>query len=116
VRVFRITSFLRFERNFASFGRVRRVFRTQSKELTVAVFVSIVMVLLFGTLIYYLESRDALDSSDFASIATCIVWAAQALSGNFPYFPQSSAGKVVSAIMGFIGIGLYALPAGELDA
>ena len=62
--------------------------------------------------IYYLESRDAPDSSDFASIATCIVWAAQALSGNFPYFPQSSAGKVVSAIMGFIGIGLYALPAG----
>ena len=95
--------------------QVRRVLVTQGKELLVALFVSLVMVLLCGTLVYYIEGRREVTSagpSPFTSIPESIFWAAQALSGNYPFFPQSDVGKLVSGVMGFIGIGLYALPAG----
>eukprot|EP00966_Prymnesium_polylepis_P174015 4026082-Prymnesium_polylepis.1 len=72
-------------------------------------------MLMCGTLVYYIETRTTANTP-FTTIPESIFWASKALSGNYPFFPASDAGKLVSTTMDFIGIGLYALPAGIISS
>mmetsp|Transcript_30714 Transcript_30714/g.69282 ORF Transcript_30714/g.69282 Transcript_30714/m.69282 type:complete len:194 (-) Transcript_30714:96-677(-) len=70
------------------------------------------MIIISSSLMYYLEKDTP--QSEYTSIASSMWWSVTALTtvGYGDIYPKSAAGKVLGALVAFIGIGFFALPAG----
>eukprot|EP01012_Entosiphon_sulcatum_P005961 TRINITY_DN12779_c0_g1_i2.p1 TRINITY_DN12779_c0_g1~~TRINITY_DN12779_c0_g1_i2.p1 ORF type:complete len:419 (-),score=66.39 TRINITY_DN12779_c0_g1_i2:29-1285(-) len=116
VRVFRVALLLRMERQASAFSRLRRVWNAARSELLVTLFVAVVSVIISGALMYLCE--NPYQPQTFSSIPMSMWWAVTALStvGYGDMVPISAAGRVLATVVAFIGIGLFALPAGILGS
>jgi voltage-gated potassium channel len=112
-RILRIISLLRFERNFRSFGRVGNVLKSKGEELLVTLFVGLSIVILAAALMFYLESPH---NPEFYSIPQAMYWAANAFTGTGDIYPITPLGKLLSSTLAFVGVGLFALPAGIISS
>jgi len=113
VRVFRI---FKFGRYFESLQLLGSVIRKKKSELIVTVFVVLLLLIIASSLIYEFEREAQPDK--FASIPGSMWWAAVTLTtvGYGDIFPVTVMGKLLSAFIAVLGIGLFALPAGIISS
>jgi voltage-gated potassium channel len=90
------------------------VFRNEAKSIGAAWFVLALLLIVVSTLGYLAEHRAQPDA--FGSIPDAMYWAIVTMTtvGYGDVVPVTPLGKVLSAIIGIIGIGMVALPAGLL--
>ncbi len=112
-RVFRLFKLGRYSRSLKAIGNVLSAKRG---ELLVTVFLILILLIVSSSLLYYAE-RDA-QPDKFSSIPASMWWGVVTLTtvGYGDVFPVTPLGKIFGAIISFLGIGLFALPAGILGA
>lgn len=111
LRVFRIFKATRFilavDRMIEALGEVKR-------ELLALVILSSMLVYLAACGIYYFERYEQPD--EFGSIPDAMWWAIVTLTtiGYGDVYPKTAGGKVFTALVALIGVGLIAIPSGLL--
>jgi voltage-gated potassium channel len=122
MRFLRILRLLRFFRIFklsrynSTLQLIWDVIKEKKSEFIMTFFISSLMLLVSAFLIYYTEGPAQPDK--FPNIFYSLWWAVGTLTplGYGAVEPVTTAGKVISAIVAIIGIGLIALPTGILSA
>ena len=116
VRLLRVFSLLRMERTLKSLQTIGAVLSLKSEELFVAAFIGIIMLVVSSSLMYYIENPSGTSTeTKFTSIAAAMWWSVAALTttGYGDFTPMSAGGRVLGGLVGFVGIGIFALPAGS---
>jgi voltage-gated potassium channel len=113
LRIFRVLKLGRFSNAFETFVDV---LRAKKEELTIAVIMAVIILLLSSSALYEVE-REA-QPVKFGSIPDAMWWAVVTLAtvGYGDVYPITPLGKFISAIVALSAIGLFALPAGVLAA
>jgi voltage-gated potassium channel len=78
--------------------------------------VAIVLLLISATLLHSVEGGSQPDT--FGTIPDCMWWAAVTMTtvGYGDVYPKTPVGKFLGGLAAFLGIGMFALPAGILGA
>ncbi len=113
IRGLRILKFARFN---AALERYRLAFQSIAAELAVFSFASLVLLYLSSVGIYYFENGAQPEA--FSSIFGCMWWAVATLStvGYGDIYPITVGGKVFTAVVVLLGLGVVAVPSGLLAA
>lgn len=116
LRIFRLLRVLKLYRYSKSLQLVIDVCIEKRHSLGVTLFVTIVLLLISSTLMYYLEHEVQPES--FPDILSSFWWAIATLTtvGYGDVYPITAAGKLVSGLIAILGIILVALPTGILSA
>ncbi len=116
IRLVRIFRLLKFGRYFEALQMLGRVIRKKKAELLVTIFVVILLIIISSSLIYEFEYEVQPES--FSNIPRAMWWAVVTLTtvGYGDVYPITTLGKILSAIIAFLGIGLFALPAGIISS
>lgn len=113
IRVFRLLKLTRYNKavNF-----LRDAFRESKEELIVFSFLASALVYLTSVGIYYFE-KD-LQPDEFGSVPQALWWSVVTLTsvGYGDVTPISTAGKIFTSIILFLGIGLISVPSAILVA
>eukprot|EP00753_Platysulcus_tardus_P017352 PLAT638.1.p1 GENE.PLAT638.1~~PLAT638.1.p1 ORF type:complete len:417 (+),score=138.88 PLAT638.1:3-1253(+) len=116
IGLYRIISFLRLERQSKAFKQLRRVLGSKKQEMVITFFIAAVAFVVSSTLMYYLEAEA--QPERFRSVADSAWWAVAALTtvtyGDIR--PVTTPGKILAGITAFVGIMLFALPAGIIGS
>lgn len=112
LRLLRMLTILRIERQSKGLKRLFTVLKRKIPELLITVFVASILLIVASTLIYYVEPET------FNTIPEGIWWATQTLTtvGYGDIYPKSSGGRVIGVFVAFLGVCLFALPAGVLGS
>jgi voltage-gated potassium channel len=113
IRFFRIFKLSRYN---STLQLIWDVIREKKSEFLMTFFISILMLLVSAFLMYFVESP--VQPEKFRNIFSSLWWAVATLTplGYGDVAPVTTTGKVISAIMAIIGIGLIALPTGIISA
>lgn len=113
VRVFRIFKLGHYSLAVKTLGKA---VRSKLPELGVTVFVIGILLVLFSTVVYYVECDEP--ESKFTSIPATMWWGIVTLTtvGYGDISPMTPLGKLIGGIVSLFGIGLVALPAGILGS
>ena len=93
---------------------LRNVVRNKKEELVISMALTLFMLLMTSTIMYYVE--NAAQPDKFSSIPETMWWSIATLTtvGYGDVYPMTVVGKVLGGAIAIIGIGLFALPAGIL--
>ncbi len=110
-RLLRLFKLIRYSESTQIFVRV---LRDKRDELLTTLFVVMTLLVIASSLMYFIE-RDA-QPQDFASIPAAMWWGVITLTtvGYGDVHPITPLGKFLSAILAFLGIGIFALPARDI--
>lgn len=120
LRIMRILRLFRFMRLF-KLGRymkatklIANVFKSKKEELILCFVITISLILVASSLMYFAENGAQPDK--FSSIPATMWWCVTTLTtvGYGDIIPVTVLGKVMTAIIAILGVGLFALPAGIL--
>ena len=113
LRLLRLGKLARYSRALQMVGRV---VRGKREELMTTFVLGGVMLLISSSLMYFAESDAQPDK--FSSIPASMWWGIVTLTtvGYGDVFPVTGAGKLLSAVISVLGIGVVALPTGILGA
>ncbi len=116
LRLSRLLRILKLYRYSEALRIIGRSFYDRRSELSMAIVVTMVLLLFSSTLMWYLE-REAQPEA-FPNILASFWWAIATLTtvGYGDVYPITSAGKFMGGIIALLGVGLVALPAGILSA
>lgn len=116
LRLVRLLRVLKLGRYSSALQIVGRVLRAKAPEMGVVSSVLLVLLLVSATLMYGIE-HDA-QPDRFGSIPDALWWGVVTLTtvGYGDIYPVTPLGKLFSAIMSLLAIGLFALPAGILGS
>lgn len=116
LRLFRIVRLLKLSRYSKSFKTLGAVLKAKKEELLVTVFIVGVLLIIASSLMYYAERGTQPDV--FSSIPEAMWWGVVTLTtvGYGDIYPVTPIGKILGAMIAFLGIGLFALPAGILGS
>lgn len=108
-RVFRIFKFLRYTK---AIERFKVAFRDLKEELILFVIATVLTVFLSSVGIYYFEGEAQPET--FGSVFHCMWWAVVTLTtvGYGDVYPVTVGGRVFTALVLLIGIGIIAVPTG----
>jgi voltage-gated potassium channel len=108
-RVFRIFKFLRYTK---AIERFKNAFHELREELVLFSIASVLMIFLSSVGIYYFEGEAQPET--FGSVFHCMWWAVVTLTtvGYGDAYPVTIGGRVFTAFVLFVGIGLIAVPTG----
>ena len=118
-KLLRIFSLLRMERSFNGFSRIGNVLKSKTEELVTAAFIALLLLVFSSSLMYYLENLEPQEPPTlFISIAESMWWGVAALTttGYGDITPRSPAGKLLGGVVGFVGVAIFALPAGIIGS
>lgn len=94
---------------------VSAVVHDKKEELIVTTCVAIVMLVVFSSLVYFIEHPGQPDK--FSSIPATLWWGVTTMTTtNCDIMPMTSIGRVVAGCAAVTGVGLFALPAGILGS
>lgn len=113
LRLLKLLSLLKLGRYSQSLRLIGKVVVDRKEELLTMIVVVFALVLLSGTLMYFIEgSRNA----QFRSIPSAMWWAVITLTtiGYGDAYPTSGLGRVVGGFIALLGVGMVALPTGLL--
>lgn len=112
VRLLRMVSILRIERQSKGMKRLGAVLRTKVPELFITIFVAAMILILSATMMYSIERET------FRTMGEGLWWASQAVTtvGYGDLTPKTMGGKIVAVITSFFGVFLFALPASVLGS
>ncbi|QQR71037.1 MAG: ion transporter [Methanolinea sp.] len=116
IRLARIFRLLKLARYSSAFHLLGRVVKREKDVLAVIIFVITILIIISSSLMYYIENQAQPEA--FSSIPVTMWWAVETLTtvGYGDVYPVTYAGKILGALISFLGIGLFALPAGVLAA
>lgn len=112
LRLFRLIRLLRIARYSLAIKRLAIVAKQKGPELMISWSLSMFMLVVASSLMYFVEHE--VQPEKFSSIPATMWWAMATLTtvGYGDVYPITSLGKFLGACVAFIGIGLFALPAG----
>jgi voltage-gated potassium channel len=116
VRIFRLFRLFKIGRYSESLKTLGNVLREKWDDLLMTIFVVFILLIITSTLMYHAECNAQPEC--FSSIPATMWWATATLTnvGSVDFHPMTLWGKVLGAVIGFLGIGLFALPAGILGS
>ncbi len=116
LRLLRIFRLLKLNRYIAALNIVGKVIKAKKEELAVTFFVTLLVLLLASSLMYYIEHDRQPDL--FPNIISSFWWAIATLTtvGYGDVYPVTGMGRFLSGIIAIFGIGLVALPTGILSS
>ena len=114
IRLFRLFRLFKMGRYSQSLRTVGAVLKSQREELMITVFAVLMLLVISSSILYFVEHEAQPDA--FSSIPHSMWWAVATLTtvGYGDIYPITSLGKFLGAIIAFLGIGIFALPAGIL--
>jgi len=112
LRLFRVFRIFKFARYTAALDRIKIAFLKIREELALYVIATLLMVFLSSVGIYYFESDT--QPERFGSVFHCFWWAVVTLTtvGYGDVFPVTVGGRIFTAVVLFLGIGIIAVPTG----
>jgi len=107
LRVFRILKLVQFLLEAQS---LIKALRASGRKVAVFLFTVLLMVVLFGSLMYVIEGEE----NGFTSIPTSIYWAIVTLTtvGYGDISPQTGIGQTIASIIMILGYSIIAVPTG----
>lgn len=116
IRLIRIFRIFKFGRYFESLQMLSRVLKKKNAELLITLFVVVILLIISSSLIY--EFENVAQPETFANIPSSMWWAVITLTtvGYGDVYPITVIGKLLSAVIALLGIGLFALPAGIISS
>jgi voltage-gated potassium channel len=117
LRALRLVRFLRFfklGRYLQASRIIARVFRKKRDELVLSLAITFCLIIIASCLMYFTE-HDA-QPDKFSSIPETMWWSVATLTtvGYGDVYPITVMGKILTACISILGIGMFALPAGIL--
>jgi len=115
-RVFRLFRVFKLVRYSPTMSLLLEVLKDEARAITASLFILALLIVLAASLIFFAE-HDA-QPDVFTSIPASMWWAVVTMTtvGYGDVVPVTVWGKVLGAVIGVIGIGMVALPAGFLAA
>jgi voltage-gated potassium channel len=116
LRLLRMIRILKLGRYSKSVHLVYRAMRETREQLGVVLVVIFFLMLVACSAMYFFENDAQPDQ--FSSIPATFWWGVMTLTtvGYGDVYPVTVAGRIVAALVAFLGIGLFALPAGIVSA
>jgi voltage-gated potassium channel len=116
VNVLRLLRLLKLIRYSDALQTILRVIESKKNELIMTVFTVFILLIFASSLMFFAESQEQPDA--FPSIPAAMWWGVVTLTtvGYGDVYPVTVLGKLFGATLAFIGIGLFALPAGIVAA
>ncbi len=111
IRIFKVL-------NLSSFEKESRILaqslKASIKKIEIFLFVVFIIVVIIGTLMYYIEGPE----NGFTSIPKSIYWAIVTITtvGYGDISPQTGLGQFLSSLIMIIGYGIIAVPTGIVSA
>jgi voltage-gated potassium channel len=114
LRVFRLLAVFKLTRYQASVRLLAAVLRTEARPIAAALFVLMMLLIVVSSLAYIAEGH--VQPEAFGSIPAAMYWAITTMTtvGYGDVVPVTPFGKLLAGVIGVIGIGMVALPAGLL--
>ncbi len=114
VRLFRVFRVLKFVRYTDALDRLKRAFSDIKEELVLFVIGTAIVLFISSVGIYYFE-RDA-QPEQFASVFHSMWWSIVTLTtvGYGDCYPVTVGGKIFTAVILIVGLGIVAVPTGLL--
>jgi voltage-gated potassium channel len=116
LRLLRLFSVFKMGRYSESLQTLGRVFVAKKEELTVTMFMILMVLVMISSVMYFVEHDS--QPNVFSSIPASMWWAVVTLTtvGYGDIYPVTSLGKVLGSVIAVLGIGMFALPAGILGS
>lgn len=116
LRLFRLLRLLKLNRYFNSLRVISSVIKKTKSEIAVTVFLVFILLVLSSTLMYHIENEA--QPNAFENIGQALWWAVATLTtvGYGDIYPVTGTGKLLSAIIALLGIGIVALPTGIISS
>jgi voltage-gated potassium channel len=113
IRILRILRIFRILKLVPYLGEAQllvKALRASSRKIAVFLFTVLTLVVIFGSLMYVIES----ETNGFTSIPRSIYWAIVTLTtvGYGDISPQTSLGQVLASMIMILGYGIIAVPTG----
>ncbi|MCT3744686.1 ion transporter [Elizabethkingia anophelis] len=117
VRIFRIIRFLRVFKlgRYLNATRIMsNVFKSKKEELILCLWITLALIVSASSCMYFVE-HDA-QPDKFSSIPETMWWCVTTLTtvGYGDVYPITRLGKLLTAFISILGVGMFALPAGIL--
>ena len=112
LRIFRLTRLLKLTRYTGTLNTLVKAVQREKYVLLAAAFMMFLMIILTASLGYMFE-HDA-QPDKFESIPTSMYWAVITLAsvGYGDITPVTPLGRLMTVVVSFVGIGIFAIPAG----
>lgn len=116
IRVIRLLRIFKINRYTQALQIIGRVLKNKANQLISSLLVVGLLILIAAVLMYNIESTAQPDK--FSNAFETMWWAIATLTtvGYGDIYPITAAGKVLSTIIAFLGIGLVAVPTGIITA
>ena len=116
LRLFQVFRIFKLYRYYEHLRIIVEVFKYKKADLVAAIF-SIMLVLVFCSCVTYFFEKDV-QPNVFNNLFSALYWGVSTLTtiGYGDIYPITTGGKVMAAMLAFLGIGLVTLPAGILSA
>ena len=113
IRMFRLFKVSRYS---SSMKTLAAVLKAKKEELFITAFVVIILLVVFSSLMYFVENTAQPEA--FSSIPAAMWWGVATLTtvGYGDVYPVTPIGKFLGALIAILGIGMFALPAGILGS
>lgn len=113
LRIFRILKLARYSKALRTMGRA---FAQTKEQLAVTILGLAILLVIVSTLMYYTE-HDA-QPDKFPDIPSTMWWSIVTLTtvGYGDVYPITGWGKFLAAVVAFLGVGTFALPAGMIGS
>ena len=114
LRLFRLFRLFKMTRYVESMKTFQNVFKAKKTELTLTAVLIGLLLVFASSAMYAVENESQPDK--FSSIPETLWWGVITLTtiGYGDIYPITPLGKVIGGFIAFLGIGLFALPAGIL--
>lgn len=112
VRLLRLVRVFKMGRYSQALRSLGSVLRAKKEELFIVISIVCLLLVLASSAMYHIENEAQPET--FSSIPASMWWAVAALTtvGYGDACPVTALGKVLGAVVGILGIGMFALPAG----
>ena len=116
LRLFRLLRLLKLKRYFKSLSIIKSVVVKTKNEIVVTIFLVFILLVLSSTIMYNIEKTAQPDA--FNNIGQAMWWAVATLTtvGYGDIYPVTGIGKILSAFIALLGIGIVALPTGIISS
>jgi voltage-gated potassium channel len=116
LRLIRALRVLKVSQHSKAVKHLLQVFKQIKGELTLTFFLSLILIVFSGIVVYYAENPSQPDV--FNNIGNSIWWALATLTtvGYGDIYPITVLGKLIASFVAIVGIGLIAIPTGLISA
>ena len=114
IRLFRLLRVFKLTRYSEALKTLGSVVKHKKEELLISVMIVLVILFFASTLMYFIENETQPET--FGSIPKSLWWGVVTLTtvGYGDVYPATPAGKILCAVIAFLGVAMFALPAGIL--